>query len=255
MWLNQILVEKRKFGVAIGVRGSHSLLDIGLSLIYAIPEWLIATFGPNIPFEYEPGKFTFVNVFLLKRAEAIYRIISKMTFDKDRTFFIAGHHQGGVVAALLSWMLYRRRGAKNIVFYGFGTPHLVGSELMLYLEQHIKSIVLFTVGAESKLMASGIASQEVCWPESVGMMIPHGGLGNTVMGYYSILSAGGSPDSLLDDVQNVAEDFVKMRWMKYKEWLNLEDECERKRGRAFVGREYLCGEDNVSQDGLLIEQE
>lgn len=92
MWLNQILVEKRKFGVAIGVRGSHSLLDIGLGLIYAIPEWLIATFGPNIPLEYDAGKYTFVNVFLLKRAEAIYRIISKMTFDKDRVFFITGHH-------------------------------------------------------------------------------------------------------------------------------------------------------------------
>ena len=94
------------------------------------------------------------------------------------------------MAALVSWMLYTRRGAQNVVYYGFGTPHLVGSALMLYLEQHIKSIVLFTVGAESKLMASGIASQEVCWPESVGMMIPHGGLSDTVLGYYSILSAG-----------------------------------------------------------------
>lgn len=87
------------------------------------------------------------------------------------------------------------------------------------------------------------------------MMIPHGGLGDIVLGYYSILSAGGSPDSLLDDVQNVAEDFVQMRWMKYREWLNLEDECERRRGATFTAREYLCGEDNVSQDGLLVEQE
>lgn len=151
-------MEKRPFGVAVGVRGSHSLLDIGLGLIYAIPEWLIATLGPNVPLEYEPGKYTFVNVVLLKRAEAIYRMLSKMTFDKDRVFFVTGHHQGGVVAALVSWMLYTRRGAKNVVYYGFGTPHLVGSALMLYLEQHIRSIVLFTVGAESKLMASGIAS-------------------------------------------------------------------------------------------------